>query len=540
MAVSILWSQVESVVRLKRLSIYLIAIFSLGLYACLALRYPLSPSLSDPRASWATLVDPSIMNAAQHITLYFILTLLYLAALYLFSPIHGKIALPHRHQILFIVAIWLACSVALMFVSPSGESHDIFDYLFRGRMMVEYQANPLADVPDSFDISTPFSRYLAWRNNVDTYGPLWEGFSAAVAGGVHRVASWLGWWTESAPVCPKSPESCRLLILYITGYRLLAICLTGISGWLVASIIKRTNPTYVPMALAAWLWCPLTLITTAVGAHNDAVMLVLVLLAWWLLQRQRPLWALIAFILAAHVKLTALIWLPIYAVWVFWRYGWRRTLKIFLVGSASAVALSWLLYLPFGGWQTLPRMLQERSNFLANSPWQILNYLLTATWNWSSQNARRLTTLLPTFLFGVGALLLPAGYFYTLNRRRQRVELLPKEIDQILWRAMLAMSLLYILVGSFWLQHWYFLWVLAPAVLLPQSRLSRFMLPWLSFGALSSNVIMDFVTNISSINLAAPTKNILPVAIIWGPVFFMLGAYFMCGYFRKRSLSLQG
>ena len=162
MAVSILWSQVESVVRLKRLSIYLIAIFSLGLYACLALRYPLSPSLSDPRASWATLVDPSIMNAAQHITLYFILTLLYLAALYLFSPIHGKIALPHRHQILFIVAIWLACSVALMFVSPSGESHDIFDYLFRGRMMVEYQANPLADVPDSFDISTPFSRYLAW------------------------------------------------------------------------------------------------------------------------------------------------------------------------------------------------------------------------------------------------------------------------------------------------------------------------------------------------------------------------------------------
>jgi len=34
-----------------------------------------------------------------------------------------------------------------MFLAPAGESHDIFDYLFRGRMMTEYQANPLVDVP---------------------------------------------------------------------------------------------------------------------------------------------------------------------------------------------------------------------------------------------------------------------------------------------------------------------------------------------------------------------------------------------------------
>jgi hypothetical protein len=531
---------VESVNRLKRLSIYGIAIVSLGLYTWLALRYPLGPSLSNPRASWATLVEPSILTAAQHVTIYLNLTILYLGAIYLFSPLHGKISIPYRRQIVFIVIIWLACSVALMFVSPSGESHDIFDYLFRGRMMVEYQANPLVDIPDKLDISTPFSRYLAWRYHVDTYGPLWEAISAGVAGSVHQVTSWLGWWVESISTCPESPVYCRLLVAYVTGYRLLAIILTGLSGWLIAGITGRTNPRFVPLVLAAWLWCPLTLITTALGAHNDAVMLVLVLLAWWLLQRQRPVWALIAFILATHVKLTALIWLPIYAVWIFWRYGWRRTVKILLVGTVSAVALSWLLYLPFGGWQTLPRMLQERSTFLANSPWQVLSYLLTETWNWSSRNAHRLTTLLPTFLFGVGALVISAVYFYTRNRHRKLVEILPAEMDHILWRTMLAVSLLYILVGSYWLQHWYFLWVLAPAVLLPQSRLSRFILPWLSFGALSSNVVMDFITNITSITLTAPTKYYLPVAIIWGPLFFMLVASFIGGFLGKRSLSVQG
>jgi hypothetical protein len=58
-----------------------------------------------------------------------------------------------------------------MMVAPAGESHDIFDYIFRGRMMTEYQSNPLAEVPAEFDLSTPYARYVAWRKHVDTYGP---------------------------------------------------------------------------------------------------------------------------------------------------------------------------------------------------------------------------------------------------------------------------------------------------------------------------------------------------------------------------------
>lgn len=502
-----------------------IGLGSVGLYLLLAWRYPLGPSLADPRASWASLVAPTGLNAVQHLSIYLGLTLLYLAALRLLSPSKGDDALPgpsHR-QVLLIFITWLACSGVLMAVAPGGESHDIFDYLFRGRMMVEYQANPLVDVPETFGLATPYTRYLAWRKNVDTYGPVWEAASAAVASSVRQVARWLGWWDERPSTCPGSPESCRLLMTYVSGYRLLAISLTGLSGWLIFTMMKRSRPALAPLALAAWLWCPMTLIATAVGGHNDAIMIVLLLAGLWLLQRQRPFWALMALILAAHVKLTALIWLPACALWIVWRWGWGRALKIGLAGAASGLVLSWLLYAPFGGWQTLPRMLRERSAFLANSPWRILKYLLTKVWGWPRQSAHQLSINLPTRLFIAGALLVPLWMFNFRPKRWRSAETTVEEGNQKLWRALAAISMLYLLVGSFWFQHWYVLWALAPAVLMPDSRLTRSVLPWLAFGALSSNMMIGFL--LATVFKTAPliANYVSSVAMIWGPALIAIG-----------------
>ena len=105
-----------------------IGLGSVGLYLLLAWRYPLGPSLADPRASWASLVAPTGLNAVEHLAIYLGLTLLYLAALRLLSPPKGDDALPgpsHR-QVLLIFISWLACSGVLMAVAPGGESHDIF------------------------------------------------------------------------------------------------------------------------------------------------------------------------------------------------------------------------------------------------------------------------------------------------------------------------------------------------------------------------------------------------------------------------------
>ena len=232
--------KVESLSGRKYLLLGTASVTSLALYVFLAWRYPLGPNLSEPRASWASMVAPTWINATQQLLVYLGLTLAYLAALRLFSPSAAGHELSRRRLIPIIIITWLICSIALMFASPAGESHDVFDYLFRGRMMTEYKANPLSDVPESLGLSSPYIYYLGWRTNVDTYGPIWETASYSTSSGVGILARWLGWWGSTSPVCPQSQESCRLLILYITGYRVLAASLTGLSGWLIASIVGRT------------------------------------------------------------------------------------------------------------------------------------------------------------------------------------------------------------------------------------------------------------------------------------------------------------
>jgi hypothetical protein len=512
-----------------------VASVSLVLYLLLALQYPLGPSLDDPRANWASMVEPTWLAAIYHLLIYLGLILLYQKTLQLLTPSDAEREAFPRYLILLILCTWLACSVVLMFMAPAGESHDIFDYLFRGRMMAEYQANPLEDVPRDFKLSTPYSRYLAWWKSVDTYGPVWEASSAAVSWSVHQITERIGWWDVNAPICPKSPESCRLLIVYVTGYRLLAIVLTGISGWLIFGMVRHSQASLAPLALAAWLLNPLTLFASALGGHNDAVMLALILLCWWFLQHQSPFLAMLSLILAAHVKLTALIWLPACALWIVWRWGWGRALKIALASLIGGLALSWLLYAPFGGWDTLPRMLDERSRFLANSVWRILYHQLIFKWGWSSQIALQLNTGLSNGLFLIGALIIPLWMFNFRPKRWQSNHNVPTDAEQSLWRLLRTIGMLYLVVGSFWFQHWYVLWVLAPAVLLPNSRFSRYMLPWLVFGALSSNFATSFLLATLLKNAPPILTYISVVAIIWGPLLIASGIFMIVQLLAKRG-----
>ena len=309
-------------------SLALIGAASAGLYALLALRYPLALSLANPRASWADLTAATWASFAYHTAIYLGLTVLYIWALRLLTPTpdapHRPPAASGRTRLLIIVLTWLVCCGILLTVASSGESHDIFDYIFRGRMMTVLGANPLTDVPTQYR-GAPYFDYLAWYDHVDAYGPVWEMTSAATAAVTRAVLGGVGTWTTSNASCPQSPLACRSLIGYVSAYRLLAVGLTGLSGWLILSMVRRSRPHLAAAALAAWLWSPLLLVSTAIGAHNDAAMLVLLLLMLWLLQRRRWFPALLVLVLAAHVKLTVVIVTPVVGLWLVRRCGWRRT-----------------------------------------------------------------------------------------------------------------------------------------------------------------------------------------------------------------------
>ena len=87
------------------------------LVAFLPFRYPLLPGLSDPRAAWSKLVEPTWVNGIQHILVYLGLTLLYMASLRILTRLQpdgttnpqASVKL-QRRQVTIIVFTWLICS----------------------------------------------------------------------------------------------------------------------------------------------------------------------------------------------------------------------------------------------------------------------------------------------------------------------------------------------------------------------------------------------------------------------------------------------
>ncbi|NJM06633.1 hypothetical protein HC891_11240 [Candidatus Gracilibacteria bacterium] len=444
----------------SRFAVLALGLLSLALYIWIAWRYPLIAGLEQGRATWGSLGGRSLAAGLLHAAVYGILMLLYVVALRQQVP-----RITHHASRITIWLVWALAALILLFSYP-GESLDVFDYLFRGRMIAEDGASPLAQSPTPF-ADRPFWDYITWRGQVDTYGPLWEYASGGVA------------WSVGArlprPIAVTSGE----LAAYVTGYRLLAVATSGLCGLVVYSIVRRADPTYAEAALLAWLWNPLLLIATAVGAHNDVIMALFVLLALWLLQRQYWLGGLLALLLAAHVKLTALLLLPVVGFWLLLRIGWRRAGLTATLSMAIALPLSWLLYAPLGGWATLPRMLHERTLFLANSPADLLYRWLQEQQAWAEPAARQLAMSGATALFCMLAALL----LLTMLR--------PNSNDADLWRAGLAVSVGYLLIGSFWFMPWYILWVLPLAALLPTSSWARVWVPTLALAALWAGLTAD-------------------------------------------------
>lgn len=484
----------------------------------IAMPYPLAFGLANPRGTWVIPGEGSLRVMALQIGVYLLLTLLYVGALRTWAALAGRFS--HPAQVGFIVLIWALCCLALLFAAPNGESHDVYDYIFRGRMIDRFAASPLLVTPDEFP-DAPFYRYVAWKRHVDTYGPLWEYASGGVAKTVRGVLEWAGVFQEPASSCPQLAAACQTLAAYVTGYRLLAILLTGFSAFFLYRIVHATHTEFAPLALATWLWNPLLLIATALGAHNDALMLLLFFLAYWLWQREHWLAGWLAVGLATQVKLTALLLLPALGLWLVRKLGWLRAIWVSLVAVLIMLGISWTLYAPWGGWATLPRMLYERQLFVAHSLAQILYFLLYKWSAWSYALVWQMMVQWATALFLAAAVLLCVRTFARMHIGLQHA-------DRELYRSCTLLTLLYLLVGSFWFQPWYLVWVLAPATLWVDGRFPRQGLPWVCFGALCSNVVYDHLTQLAP--LAVPNLalyrlgvTVLVVITIWLPLFIAQG-----------------
>jgi hypothetical protein len=477
-----------------------------------------------------------------------------------------------------LVAIWLgwALQVAVLVWVHPGESLDIYEYIFRGHMVAELHISPLTTAPHDLPLDW-LVRHITWWRLVDSYGPVWEAISGAT--------------TLLGSIFNPDPDRTFELLGRVLAYRGLAVAASAGCGALIYRLLQERNRTTegtekkkiftssaisVPsvannkalLGLLLWLWNPLGLLVVAVGAHNDALMLLLVLLGACYLQRRRPIPALLLLLAAAHIKVTALLFLPAWLIWTIRRpttvqaryivprrptQAYVRALLLvlgrssFVFGLTLLIALpiSWLLYKPFGGWESLTRWLADRAPLFTTSLGALF-YTEAHQIGWDTRSAARAASLGATALFALAALPVlwrirrPNGHYIscpddrrpmrdaetrgrpaTDNGQRTTDNGQLTQYEAILWRAMRDCALLYLLLGAYWFQEWYLLWALAPAALVPTDRISRYSIPALGLGALWSNLVVDFLSRGSPPQLGARGVEWAAFGTLVGPIITM-------------------
>jgi alpha-1,6-mannosyltransferase len=214
-----------------------------------------------------------------------------------------------------VVWIMVAWTVPVLFMPPLF-SRDVYSYAAQGEM-VSRGVSPYLHGPN---VLGP-NRFLAlvdplWKRARAPYGPGWERLSGAV---VHLAR--------------------HDVLAAIVGFRVVALCGVALMAWGIP-VLARSVGRDQGAALALAVLNPLVLLVLLGGAHNDALMLGLLVAGCALARRHHPLLGVALCALAAEVKIPALIGAAFIGWWCSdGATAWRQRIPRVAVALAVAVGV---------------------------------------------------------------------------------------------------------------------------------------------------------------------------------------------------------
>ena len=271
---------------------------------------------------------------------------------------------------------------------------------------------------------------------------------------------------------------------------------------LIWKILGRVRPEDRLLGTLVYLWNPLIVVEFAGEGHNDALMILLVLVSLLFTVTARPALSLVGMIMGVLVKYLPVIFAPAQAIYL-WRTR-RSTAGLALsvaVALVYGVVLTAALYGPFWiGADTFAALRQQGLPFLAPTPSGILYWLVLQAA--PPDQAAALTLRIMGVLFLIFVLV--AGW-----RARDAAGLL---------RACAAISLVYLLVVSAGTWPWYAALPLALMALTPRG----FFLPMALVVTFTSRLVGPFSNLVNNrfagwndlIEVAAVVSVTLPLAIV--------------------------
>jgi alpha-1,6-mannosyltransferase len=246
-----------------------------------------------------------------------------------FRMLHGvRLQSQQGSRLVVILAGVLLFSLPLA-LSPYVFSRDIYSYIIYGRIAALYGENPAITAPIAYAHDAFFPYLITWQSTPSVYGPVWTLFSHGLTLVVERAGG-MPW-------------------LYLLAYKLTMLAAHMANTVLIWQIMRAWRPGQHVYAALLYAWNPVALIEFVGSAHNDVLMICLILLA--VLYTQRGYWrsAVVALLAAVLVKWIAVVLLPLWAIyWLRRPMTWRG--RLLLAGQAAAIVIvgATLLYMPYG------------------------------------------------------------------------------------------------------------------------------------------------------------------------------------------------
>jgi hypothetical protein len=377
-------------------------------------------------------------------------------------------------------------------------STDIYDYVSRGRISGFHGGNPLVEVPEDYP-EDPYVQLAAWRKDPSAYGPFWE-----VLSGLIGRFSGGPLWND------------------MLGYKSIALISYTVSVLFIASILRRVAPHQSLSGTLFFAWNPLVILEGIANAHNDMLMIALLLGCFWFLTRNpieplrntstqqnelRNTLALVLLTLAVLVKFIPLLLLPPLLLYLSVKQGNgnSRYRKWFLYLIPAAI-IGVLYYWVFWEWPEITSNILQRTGMfrmsLASATKLFLAKFLEEGW------AMGIASALFLGIFGIGYFILivqmaaklrifarwqvslerivPVG----IGRIKAWIDQLQRETTEtrywdVLISTCLNIFLLYLLLGSLWFWPWYLIWPLALLALVQDRRMVKVLMVVSCAGQLS-------------------------------------------------------
>jgi len=363
-----------------------------------------------------------------------------------------------------------------LFFFPPGKHHDIFLYIFQGKMIAHYGANPYF-VPPSRFAADSFYRYVGWKDFTSAYGPFWH-------------------WLEAGLFSLGG----KSIISQIAVFRSFILVMHLANTWLLFSILKLVLPEKSRQGMLVYGWNPLLLLYSVPGSSNDMAMIFFLLLGLWFFHRNKYLTSSFFLACSALTKIFTILYFPFHLKLI-------KDRRERIVSLVLAVLVAVVIWLPFyAGWQTFVRMFWAGSHFHHSLlfAWERLSSHLFPGFSWSATRKVQVVFSL--------------GFFVLASRLWQQAKSWQRSMETMAFLLFLLLAV--VLPGK---ATWYISWLLPFAVLSMEERILKVALIFSLTGLLAQTVYYLFHSYETVYQIITLTIEIsLPLALairwkVWKP-----------------------